>query len=159
MRKLLLSILFIPLCFACEKEETEPGEPLSQFHFINFVDESGENLFKSNKLSTAEFNYGFSQSLQSWEELMTEREIQLSGVSDEEFENTVSEILKNNEYLLVENFQGERERVISINGEESTFHLSPLKEGFYQNGKALQYSSDTIYDFFLFVHHIVLEDY
>lgn len=85
--------------------------------------------------------------------------MQLSGVYDEEFQQTVNEILENNEYLLLEDFQGERERIISVNGKEFTFKMSPLKEGFFQNGKAMQFSSDTVYNSFLYVHNIVLAEY
>ena len=45
MKKLLLAVLFVALFVACEKEEEGAGEPLVQIHFINFVDEAGQNLF------------------------------------------------------------------------------------------------------------------
>ena len=159
MKKLLLILLFVPLCVACEKEE-EPGEDvLPQYHFINFVNDSGENLFENNQIPTSNFFYVAGDSKESWEDLMAEREIQLSIISDEKFQQTVSEILENNEYLLVENFQGERERVLSINGEEYTFRMSPLKDGFFQDSDELEYSTDTVDNDGIYLHHIVLNKY
>ncbi|WP_017733994.1 hypothetical protein [Nafulsella turpanensis] len=160
MRKLLLVLLFVPLCIACEKEE-EPGEDiLPQYHFINFVDESGQNLFETNQISTSEFKYGFSYGMRSWEELMAEKESHVSYVEQTGLmPDELSEVLENNEYLIVDEFQGERDKMISIDGVEYTFRLSPLKEGFFQNGSSLQYSTDTYDKYALYVHHIILEEY
>lgn len=159
MKKLLLIIFIFPMLFSCEKEEAEPSEPLAQFHFINFVDASGNNLFENNKIQTTDFFYLSGDLTVSWEDLIMERTIQLSEIKTEEFQKTVTEILEKNEYILVENFQGERERVISINGEEYTFKMSPLKDGFFKNGEKLESSTDTVDSYKIYIHHIILDEF
>ncbi|MCJ8165168.1 hypothetical protein MKJ04_09970 [Pontibacter sp. E15-1] len=161
MKKLLFILLFIPLCLACKKEQI--GEPLIQYHFINFVDASGQNLFESGKISTSNFYYESGDIKSTWEETMAyKKEILTPEViksTPTEYQDTVSAMLSNDN-LLFEPWQGnlERERVIFINGAKHTFRYS-LKEGFYQNGKKLQSKTDVIDEHNIYLHHIVLEEF
>lgn len=167
MKNLLYILFFIPLCLACKKEPI--GDPIPQLHFIDFVDASGKNLFESGKIDTSEFHYISGDFIDTWEDLMAGKEFSITSffnitpdrttVSNEYTETIDS--LRNNNNILLESDQGtlERERVISINGIQHTFRYS-LKDGFYQDGKKLQSSTELLTDLHLaYLHHVVLEEY
>lgn len=163
----LLSILLIlPLCLACKKEPI--GEPLPQLHFIDFVDASGKNLFESGEISTSEFRLISGDFIYTWDEILAEKKRDAKSISEElshayAYTDTLTEML-NNDNLLLEETQGNLgsfgplERVFLINGETYTFTYSS-KEGFYQNGKKLESTTDVIDKGHIYLHHIVLEDF
>lgn len=162
INKTTMLLWFTLLCTACNNREESEGEPLPHFHFFNFVDEIGDNLFEIGKIPINEFYWITSTNdTIPWERLLELKEMRLSGMNSKEFNQTVDSLWCNNEYLLVENFQYTHEltRKYLINGVQYTFKLSPGKNGFFQNGEPLEYTTDTIFKSFLFVHNIVLNEY
>ncbi|WP_299755129.1 hypothetical protein [uncultured Pontibacter sp.] len=138
MKNILYILLLLPLCLACKKEPI--GEPLFQNHFINFVDASGQNLFESGKINTANFYYESGDIISTWDEIMAYKSETIAPEvirsTAPEYQETVSAML-NNDFLLFESWQGnlEKERVISINDKTYTFRYS-LKDGFFKTAKS-----------------------
>ncbi len=149
-------MLIFPLCIGCKKESIK-GYPLEQYHILNFVDKSGVNLFESNQIPPSEFKYG----MESWDGIKKDKEHNISYFERSHFPDadTVVEILKENEYLIVEEFQVEEIRDIFINGNRYILKLAPLREGFFLNNKALEFSTDKFEGRTFYVHHIVLEGF
>lgn len=154
MKKLLFVLLFLPLFIACRKEEV--AEPLSQLHFINLVDASGENVFATSKIDTAEFFYMFGQTSIPWEGMMEEdyilsRSATLHG-------GIATQVSERNPYLLLEDFQGNRERTFLTRGQAHHFRFSPLQDGFFQNGVKLKPNTEVIEEGTLYLHHLIIVD-
>ncbi|WP_299704402.1 hypothetical protein [uncultured Pontibacter sp.] len=163
---LLLMLLIIPLCFSCKKEPVE--EPLMQYHFIEFVDASGKNLLESGEISTSDFKLISGDFVYTWDEILAEKKRDATSISETlphnyEHVDILNEMFSNDN-LLLEASQGNlggfgpREKIFSLNGVNHTFTYSS-KEGFYQNGKKLSTTTDVIDKGYIFLHHIVLEDY
>ncbi|MDQ3394025.1 MAG: hypothetical protein M3512_07940, partial [Bacteroidota bacterium] len=142
----------------CKKESIK-GDPVEEYHILNFVDNSGVNLFESNQISPSEFKYGSGTILESWEDLQKGKEHHISYFKKyKAAEDNVLEILEENEYLIIEEFQGEEVKGISINGVQYTLKLAPLKDGVFLNDKALEFSTDSLdKNRTFYLHHIVLE--
>ncbi len=151
MKKLLLILLFIPLCMACKKEPID--EPLLQYNFIEFVDASGQNLFESGKIDTSEFQQISGNLVLTWEDIMDEKkrsatQAQTYGFITEPYADAFNSLFRDNNLLLEVSqgylgYYGGTKRVFSINGVEHTLTYS-LKERFYQNGKKIESSTDNI---------------
>lgn len=152
MKKLLLLLLIVPLFIACKKEDE--AEPLSQFHFINFVDESGANVFESGKIDTLNFLMHHEV---PWKALMKEKHHRITS-SVQMHEGVATQVSESNPFLLFEDFQGTRERTYIINGHMKYFLFSPLEEGFFQNGEKLSSVTETIQEWKIYVHHVVIQD-
>ncbi|PVY41645.1 hypothetical protein [Pontibacter virosus] len=155
MKKLLLVLFIMPLFIACKKEDV--AEPLSQFHFINFVDASGENVFATSKIDTAEFFYMFGQTSIPWEGMMEDKNYILSR-SGTLLGDTAIQVSEINPFLLLEDFQGNRERTFLISGQTHHFRFSPLQDGFFQNGVKLAATTEVIEEGKLYLHHIIIVD-
>ncbi len=150
-------MLIFPLFIGCKKEPKNDGEALEQWHILNFVNKSGTNLFESNQIPPSEFRYV----TESWDDIKIGKEHYISYLERSHFPDadTVVDILEKNEYLIIENFQGERIRDIFINGVQYTLKLAPLREGVFLNNKALEFSTDKFEGRTFYVHHIVLEGF
>lgn len=155
MKKLLLVLLILPLFTAFKKEDVT--EPLPQFHFINFVDASGENVFATSKIDTAEFFYMFGQTSIPWEGMMEDKDYIISQ-SATLHRGAATQVSERNPFLLLENFQGNRERTFVINGQTHHFRFSPLLDGFFQNGEKLNATTEVIEEGKLYLHHLVIVD-
>lgn len=153
MKKICLLLMVLPLFIACKKEILV--EPLQQFHFINFVDEDGENVFATSKIDTAAFFYMFGQTSIPWEGIMEDKHYILSR-SATMHGGTATQVSDSNPYLLLEDFQGNRERTFVIDGQTHQFRFSPLQDGFYQNGEKLSSTTEVIDKGKIYLHHVVI---
>ncbi|MDO6389901.1 hypothetical protein Q4E40_07160 [Pontibacter sp. BT731] len=153
MKKLLFVLLFLPLFIACKKEDV--AEPLSQFHFINLVDASGENVFATSKIDTAEFFYMFGQTSIPWEGMMEDKDYILAR-SATLHGDIATQVSERNPYLLLEDFKGNRERTFIIDGQPHHFRFSPLQDDFFQNREKLNATTEVIEEGRLYLHHLVI---
>lgn len=164
MKNILYFLFFIPLCLACKKEPI--GMPLEQYHFINFVDASGMNLFESGKIDTTELLLLSGDFTLNWDDILAEKNRSASSIYESLFDthgDTLKSMLSNNALLLEVSLGnlggfGPRERIFSINGKTHTFTYS-LKEGFYQNGRKLEATTRAVEPYYLYVHNIILEKF
>lgn len=79
----LITIIFIlVVTIACKKEQEIEGEIIPSFHFLNFVDEEGNNLFEKEEITTDEFYQVniHDGTLTSWDRLVELHEMHLHGI-------------------------------------------------------------------------------
>lgn len=166
MLRFLLTLFILPLCLSCKKESIE--EPLMQYHFIEFVDASGNNLLESGRISTSEFRLISGDFTFTWDEMLAHKKRDATSISETlphnyEHAAILNEMLSN-DHLLLEASQGNldsygpREKIFTLNGANHTFTYS-LQEGFYQNGKKLASITEVIDKGYMFLHRIVLEEF